>query len=364
MNATVNSNGTRVAIANEDGIIRLWDVALGKELASWQLGKAAPDFLLLSPDGGRILAITWRDFVSEKEFWNGVGEGEGTSGEYSPGGRITRYWRKVYRARLWDASTGKEQAILPNESHIGEAAFSPDGLRLAACCDEAIKLLDLGTEQVRVLPVKPIPFGNHVQGYGGRLAATRMWLSFSSDGSLLAATDWTGMATIWKVDSGEEIARYQVGPASPPPERMECSQLALGSHLGAVSYLYRDQRPPNIPVWTPHWLSNLISPPESRMVELVDPISGEGRGKFRLPLGPGLLPGAGPCQIGFLPDGNTLAVYDPGDNSLKLWDVPLRTRLPAVVKWLAIGIAFLSTVSWWLLCWQCKRPATAGCRVS
>src|SRR5581483_7974303 len=92
MNATVNSNGTRVAIANEDGIIRLWDVALGKELASWQLGKAAPDFLLLSPDGGRILAITWRDFVSEKEFWNGVGEGEGTSGEYSPGGRITRYW--------------------------------------------------------------------------------------------------------------------------------------------------------------------------------------------------------------------------------------------------------------------------------
>ncbi len=371
VNATINGNGTRIAVASDDGMVRLWDVEAAKLVAFWTADKAAPDFLQLSPDGKRILAITWRNFVSEKEFFQGGSArgsqgivGEGSNDEYvrienGVGEGLTRYWRKVYRARLWDAETGIEQAILPNENLIGEVAFSPDGLKLAICCDTSVKLLEVKTGQVQVLPVQPIPYGNHVHGYVGRLSATRMWLSFSTDGKLLAATDCTGTATMWETDSGREIACYLVDPIIPQPDNhMRNAQLALGNGLAAVSYMYLQR--PDFPGQIWRRFSQLISSPENgicRAVELIDPVSGASRVKIQLPLGSEPFAGYEPCQIAFLPDGNTLVVYDPDQHRVMHWDVRFGDRLPASAKWLATFAGLLLLISWRFLVSQDRRGA-------
>ena len=50
--------------------------------------------------------------------------------------------------RVWDASTGRELAVLPHGGRAYGLAFSPDGSRLATCCsDHTVRLWDVSTLQ-------------------------------------------------------------------------------------------------------------------------------------------------------------------------------------------------------------------------
>jgi WD40 repeat protein len=113
------------------------------------------------------------------------------SAQFSPDGAriVTAVWDGT--ARIWDATTGRQIAVLRgHEGGVSSAAFSPDGTRIVtAAPDKTVRLWDAATGQ-------PIAVLEHED-------VARV--EFSPDGSRIVAA--SGDDThIWDVASGKQIA--------------------------------------------------------------------------------------------------------------------------------------------------------------
>src|SRR5262249_55825310 len=93
------ANGKTLASASEDGTVRLWDTATGKEQRQFRVGERGTVSLALSSDG-RLVA----------------------SGD------------RLGSLHIWDARTGAklQHIAAPAMRHLGATAFSPDS-KLLAC---------------------------------------------------------------------------------------------------------------------------------------------------------------------------------------------------------------------------------------
>jgi WD40 repeat protein len=189
-----------LASAGQDGTVRLWNVATGKQLNVLPCHKADVSAVCVSPDGSRLATASY----------------DGT-------------------VKLWDAATGRDlHTFRGHTGQVRAVAFSPDGRRLASGgLDGTVKLWNTATgdlldtlspEANGVFCIGFNPDGNRLVA-GGRNGTVTVWdaadgrlvdtlrghkgiiwsVAFNRDGSRLATASDDSTARLWDFATGEEL---------------------------------------------------------------------------------------------------------------------------------------------------------------
>jgi WD40 repeat protein len=242
------------ATGGQDHVVRLWDVGTGTAAAALEGHTGPVRDLAYSPDGDRLastgddgtvrlwdvpqrrLAATLRvhrpgltgraDQVSFMTY-GGVA--------FGPGGRRLATAGSDGTARIWDAETGDECAVLTGHGNaVVDVAFAPDGRRLATSgADTTLRIWDLAAAGT---PDRPPAATGRVHGiavsHDGRSFATARsdstvtlcdavtgervreltgagaaaWgIAFAPDDRRLAATTEDGTVLVWDVATGSTV---------------------------------------------------------------------------------------------------------------------------------------------------------------
>jgi WD40 repeat protein len=193
----VTALGDQGGFSQEPSVVKLWDAATGKELATLQRHEWRIFNLQFTADGKRLVSASadgsvkvW-DMEGNRELRDFRADFDMNSAAFalSPDGKqlagIGEGPRPLQPAvRVYELETGKEIAVLTGHRlPVRCLAYSPDGKRLASGGqDEEIKLWDIATGQALLsLPEQ----SGHIQS-----------LVFSPNGHRLAASSPNGI-TIW-----------------------------------------------------------------------------------------------------------------------------------------------------------------------
>jgi WD40 repeat protein len=151
-------DGKFLLTGGDDGEIRLWRIAEGRQHLSW----------------------------SANNFWV-------FTAVFSPDSKMVASGSSEAVIRLWNTKTGQSLKVLQGHTNlIFSVAFSPDGKTLASgSTDETVRLWDVDTGQcLKVL-------GGHSQG--------GVSVSFSPDGQYLASASHDQSVLLWDVKTGEHL---------------------------------------------------------------------------------------------------------------------------------------------------------------
>ena len=144
------ADGTRLASGGEDGVIVIWDPTTGGEMRSFAAHEAAVTCLAFSPDG-RTLASGGNDTLVK--LWDPAAgteraklEGHGDavwSVAYAADGNTLASGGADRTVRLWAADGAPRATLAGHKDWVTSLAFSPDGSRLVSGgMDGAVKLWD------------------------------------------------------------------------------------------------------------------------------------------------------------------------------------------------------------------------------
>lgn len=201
-----------LATGGQDGCVRFWDAATGKQTSEVKLGNAWVEHLAWAPSGALLFAAAGRKLVALKP--------DGTVAHTFPDAPKTisaLAWRPDGSAcaaacfghvAVWDAKTFAAQKEFPYGNAIYALTWSPDGRWLVAGChDNAVHLW---------APAEDLEL--HMSGYETRLKE----LSFSHDSKWLA----TG--------GGKDVCVWDCAGAG--PEGREPLQLPQTARTTAVAF--------------------------------------------------------------------------------------------------------------------------------
>jgi WD40 repeat protein len=283
-----SADGAALTASGSGGAVATWDVESGEELGSTRLSPAYNLSHALAADGKTLAAVRWDNAVLIRDL------------EKSPSTRPL-------------AASGRA---------ISAIAFSHDGKTLAeGGPDGVIQLLDLANHR-------------RVRGSLRGASACIVRLTFSADGTLLAAGDRAGTATVWDTATGEikGVIQRDTSIAIPGQRTAVCDMAFSADNTELAVVRFFD---PAVRRWdvvagcerTPlrghdHPVSSVAYAPDQNLivsgaadgtVKLWDTATGQECASFR----------GHQWQVSalaFSPDGHLLASAD-ADSCLTLWDI-------------------------------------------
>jgi WD40 repeat protein len=200
LHAIFSPNGSRVLSSGRDGTVRIWDAASGEEIHELQVNAGAVYSITFSPDGSKF-ALGARDGSVREWDANGTKQlsllkgHEGTVLQvvYSPDGTRLASAGNDATVRVWEASTGQElHRLVGHASRVIGLAYSPDGARLASAGgDGFVRIWD---------PAK----GEAVRAFLTHTGEV-LGVTYSSDGTRLVSAGEDGTIRIWHTVGGQEL---------------------------------------------------------------------------------------------------------------------------------------------------------------
>ncbi len=241
-------DSTRVAVANQDGRPRVWDLDSGTQVLALSGHEQLCDAIAFSPDGSHLATGDQGGVI---KIWDAEGGQEllsfGSGGvihnlAYSPDGARLAAANEDGSLLVWDPTTGQETLSLPRMSGLYSVAFMPDGKRvITAHQDGTTKIWDAVSGQLlltlaghvsTVVDVASSPDGEQIAtaGYDGTI---RQWdpspgremltlaahtdqayeVRYSPDGAQVATVGMDGYARIWEASAGQLV--LELAPGSP-----------------------------------------------------------------------------------------------------------------------------------------------------
>jgi RNA polymerase sigma factor (sigma-70 family) len=248
--AAFSPDGLLLATGGADKVVRLWEAATGKPIATLRGHTQDITSLVFSPDGKTLLSGSG-DFISrfrgDTKLWDVAtrrerltlsGRSDADTAAFAPDGRVVAT-ASFGGVRLWDAATGKEirnweahpgvfpagsGGGLPRGYWIYSMAYSPDGNTLVTASDDkSVRFWDPQTgQELRRLP-----------GDFGEVYA----VAFSSDGKLLATSSSDKTVRLWDPATGKlvrEVATHKKQAARSLAFFDSDKQLVVGSYDSGI----------------------------------------------------------------------------------------------------------------------------------
>ncbi len=330
VHVTYSPEGKRLASAGADGTVKVWDAENGQEKLTIKSGSSGISSVRFSADGARITSVNadgtvklWKGPTCLKTIPLEKHPDPAASMTLSPDGKRLAAGYRDGTVRIWDATTGHELvAFKGNHFVIQGLAFSPDGKRIASVGQQARIWNALTGHEVLTLQ-------------GGLGSFVRV--TFSPDGKRLAASTlrygpWSGV-TVWDVDTGKHLLTLHA-PArgildlafSPNGSRLMIADAGDGTIK--IWNLHPPQEPQILNGHTQQVQGLAFSPDgvhiasASDILIVFDATTGKETGSFDKPIGRVL-------SMAFSPDGKRLAWATP-DEGVKIWDIKTGDDLDTV----------------------------------
>jgi WD40 repeat protein len=193
-------DGSQLVSWSDDKILRVWEIASGKEVRRLEGHTNFIQDVEWSPDGARIVTAsmdkTARMFSGDTGQQLAVFTGHSAfvnTASFSADGQriVTSSWDGT--ARVWNAGTGDQLLVLGGHAdRVEQAWFSPDDAKIVtASADGSMRLWSSITGELL----------NRIVIGSGVISAR-----FSRDGSRLVTADLNFGAHVWDVATGAEIA--------------------------------------------------------------------------------------------------------------------------------------------------------------
>jgi WD40 repeat protein/transcriptional regulator with XRE-family HTH domain/DNA-binding transcriptional regulator GbsR (MarR family) len=199
-----NPDGKLLATGEVDGKVRLWQVADGKQLLTFEGHTGWVWAVNFSPDcrtlvsGSHDQSIRLWDVVSGNCLQVLHGHTSGVrSVSFNLDGQTLASGSHDSSIRLWDVVSGNCLQVLQGHTNgVYSVSFSPDGQMLASGSnDSSIKLWDIAT-------------GKHLQVLLGHTSGVRS-VSFSPDGQMLASGSNDSCVRLWDIAAGQCLQLLQ-----------------------------------------------------------------------------------------------------------------------------------------------------------